>query len=209
MVSALGNRLRNALAGLGALVVLVHVTPLNYWWASWLNGPSVTLSAGDVLLIPTGSVEPDGVIGLGSYWRAVYALQAWRAVPSARMLLSGGGTYAPQAAEAIVVRDFLLASGAPNTAITIETASMSTRENALYSAPLAAQLPGRKVLLTSDYHMFRALRAYRKAGIDCEPYPIPDIKKRHLGSWRGRWTIFCDLVVETVKIAYYAARGWL
>jgi len=102
-----------------------------------------------------------------------------------------------------------VANGIPASAITIETASMSTRENALFPAPLAAKLPGRKLLLTSDYHMFRALRVYRKAGIDCEPLPIPDIKKRSLVSWRNRGSAFLELSLETIKILYYAARGWV
>jgi uncharacterized SAM-binding protein YcdF (DUF218 family) len=208
MVSVLVNRLRHALAAIGLLTILVHATPLTYWWAGWLSGP-YSDAPGEVLLVPTGAVHPDGVIGLGAYWRTVYTLNAWRAVPSRLILLSGGGAFAPQAAEADVVRDFLLANGVPADKITVESKSISTHENALFSAPLAARLPGRKLLLTSDYHMFRALRVYRKAGIDCQPLPIPDIRKRSLISWRNRGHLFLELGFETVKIVYYAARGWI
>ena len=34
---------------------------------------------------------------------------------------------------------------------------------------LGAQMPGRTILLTSDYHMFRAVRALRKAGDQASP----------------------------------------
>lgn len=210
MATVLVNRLRNALAALGLLAVLVHATPIDYWWAGWLNGTVFTVpAAGDVLLVPTGAVHPDRVIGQGAYWRAVYTLNAWRTGRVSHILLSGGGPFVPHAAEADVVRDFLVSSGVPASAITVETASISTRENASLSAPLAARLPGRKLLLTSDYHMFRALRVYRKAGIDCQPFPIPDIKKRSLISWRNRGQAFLELSLETCKIVYYAARGWI
>jgi len=208
MGTALVKHLRTALSALCLLTILVHATPLTYWWAGWLNGP-YSDAPGEVLLVPTGAVLPDGVIGLGAYWRAVYTLNAWRANKSRLILLSGGGTYAPQYAEANVVRDFLLANGVSASVITVETASISTRENAVFSAPLAAALPGRKLLLTSDYHMFRALRVYRKAGIECKPFPIPDIKKRSLASWRNRGNAFLELSFETIKIVYYAARGWI
>ena len=96
----------------------------------------------------------------------------------------------------------------PASAIHLETESRSTRENALYSAPLLKSLPGRKVLLTSDYHVFRARRAFAKAGIDVSVQPVPDVQKRS-GRWLSRWSCFLDLLEETIKIGYYAARGWI
>ena len=63
------------------------------------------------------------------------------------------------------------------------------------------------MLLTSDYHMFRARRAFRKAGLEVEPRPFPDADKR-LNNWRARWQVVLDLGVETVKIVYYRVRGW-
>lgn len=208
MAFALGNHLRNALAAVGLLTIAVHATPLTYWWAGWLSVPDAGGSAA-VLLVPTGAVHPDGTIGLGAYWRTVYALNAFRVGRADQILLSGGGPGAPAIAEANIVRDFLIASGVPISAIQVETASQSTRENALFSAPLAARFPGRKLLLTSDYHMFRALGAYRKAGIECEPFPVPDIRKRSLISWRNRGQAFFDLCLETTKVIYYTAKGWI
>ena len=65
-----------------------------------------------------------------------------------------------------------------------------------------------KVLLTSDYHMYRAHRVFAKQGIQVEPRPIPDVLKRGAG-WRGRWPAFLDLLTESAKILYYRARGWI
>ena len=94
----------------------------------------------------------------------------------------------------------------------METASDNTRENALFVQKLLASAPprpgSRLVLMTSDYHMFRAWRAFRKAGLTVLPRPIPDGGKR-AGSWWRRWPVFLDLAQESVKIAYYYGRGWI
>jgi uncharacterized SAM-binding protein YcdF (DUF218 family) len=105
------------------------------------------------------------------------------------------------------MRDFLVSQGVPSDIIVLENRSLHTRQNALYTAPLLT-MPGRKILLTSDYHMFRASRVFAKAGINVEPRPIPDILKRS-SRWSGRWPAFLDLSVEACKIVYYWMRGWI
>jgi uncharacterized SAM-binding protein YcdF (DUF218 family) len=90
----------------------------------------------------------------------------------------------------------------------VESNSRTTRENALDCAKLVASDPGRKVLLTSDFHMFRAVRCFRKVGLKVEPRPIPDAGKRASG-FAMRWSAFLDLTVETTKIGYYFVRGWI
>src|SRR5258706_50058 len=93
-------------------------------------------------------------------------------------------------------------------AIRVEPGSHSTHEHALFSKALIEAAPGRKVLLTSDYHMFRAYRVFRKAGIDVEPRPLPDAAKQ-IDSWQTRWSVFVNLCAETAKIGYYFVRGWI
>jgi hypothetical protein len=56
--------------------------------------------------------------------------------------------------------------------------------------------------------MFRAYRAFRKAGIDVQPCPFPDALKQST-SRANRWAVFLGLCIETSKIAYYFARGWI
>src|SRR4030095_10393060 len=101
---------------------------------------------------------------------------------------------------AAAMANFLKFQGVPPEAIHLESQSHSTRENALYSAPLLKDLPGRKVLLTSDYHAFRARRAFAKAGIDVSVLPVPDVLKRS-SRLLSRWSCFLELLEETVKIA--------
>ena len=194
-----------ALAGLGFLVVLVTVTPLVSWWAGALAGPWEDPN-GDVLIVLGGSLMGDGVMGQSSYWRSTYAVLAWGEGTFRRIVVSGGGPAGSSIAKPM--RDFLECRGVPQTAIEIETRSRSTHENALYLVEMLARVPGRKVLLTSDYHMFRAHRVFKKAGLEVLPRPFPDARKR-ASYWTGRWPAFLDLVGETVKIGYYYVRGWI
>ena len=106
------------------------------------------------------------------------------------------------------MRDYLVFSGVPAEAVEAETQSRSTRENAESVARLLKLSPGRKILLTSDFHMFRAIRVFRKAGLAVEPRPIPDIRARYQRI-EQRWSLMVELLIETAKIGYYAACGWI
>jgi uncharacterized SAM-binding protein YcdF (DUF218 family) len=201
------RRVRKLLTGLlaatGLLVGTVMFTPLVPWWARKLAGPMDDPS-GEVLIVLGGSALEDGIIGQSSYWRSVYTLRAYRQSPFARVIVSGGGQFHP----ADSMRDFLVASGIPGDRITVEDRSVSTRENAVYTKQLVASDNRRLVLLTSDYHMFRALRAFRKVGLNVAPRPFPDVVKRS-SSVTERWPAFFELSEEEAKTVYYWMRGWI
>jgi uncharacterized SAM-binding protein YcdF (DUF218 family) len=140
---------------------------------------------------------PDG----NTVLRCMYAVSAWRAGGFRKIVVSGYQT-------ASHMRNFLIAEGVPPEVVVTEDAANSTRQNAMYVARLLANDSGSKVLLTSDYHMFRAVRAFRKVGLKVAPRPIPDALKR-VGNPLRLWPAFVDEVAESVKIVYYAVRGWI
>jgi uncharacterized SAM-binding protein YcdF (DUF218 family) len=160
----------------------------------------------------TGNILSNGIIGETSYWRSAYTVMTWREGGWRQVIVSGGGggAFLP-VGEAMKI--FLESGGIPPAAILTDSQSLSTRASAVNLARMlsqmpGAQTPGRKVLLTSDYHMFRAVRALRKTGVMVIPRPIPDASKR-AGAWNLRWDVFQDLLIETSKIAYYWVRGWI
>lgn len=188
------------LACLGAVLVVVMLLPPR-WYVNALAGPWRD-PTGAALIVLGGDSLDGRMLGEGSYWRSVYAVLAWREGGFRRMILSGeDGITGP-------MRDFVVCQGVPAEGVTVEDRSTSTRENALFASEAARQFPGPYVLLTSDYHMWRAWRAFRKAGLNVEPHPFPDAGKR-FNDWRERWPVFLELVSETGKIAYYWARGWI
>jgi uncharacterized SAM-binding protein YcdF (DUF218 family) len=193
------------LAFLGLLVVVATATPLAYWWATVLAGPWND-PGGDTLIILGGSVLGDGVIGENSYWRAIYGSMVYREGGFRQVVISGG----PQDRRVIAepIREYLRCQGVPEDRIVLENRSTSTRENALFTAQLLRGKPGRVVLLTSDYHMYRAWHAFRKAGLEVLPRPVPDARRRAL-SLTGRWPAFVDVARESVKIAYYWWQDWI
>ena len=192
-----------ALALIGAVLVIVIVTPLTGWVGHKMAG-GFDDPAGDVLIVLGGAGVQDGVLGPDSYLRAEYAVRAWRSGHFKQVFITGGGNQ-PAAPG---IRELMVFQGVPANAITVESDSSSTHENALFSRQALSAMPGTKVLLTSDFHIYRATRVFRKAGIEVRPYPAPDAVKRSK-SWTNRPTVFLIEALEVVKIAYYKVRGWM
>lgn len=190
------NRL---LAAIGLITVVVISTPFVSWWAHAYSGP-IEQPNGDVLILLSAASDDHGVISYSSYWRARQALLAWQTGGFKRIVISGGGGPG--------ILDFLIACGIPRQDIVAEWESKSTRESAIAAARLIEGVPGRKVLLTSDFHMFRALRVFRKLGIDVTPMAAPDVL-HSTEHWRGRFQAFETMLVESAKILDYAVRGWI
>ena len=168
--------------------------------------------AGDVLIILGGSLLEGDLIGINSYWRAIYGTRAWREGSFRQVIVAGGGPEKDTIAEPM--KRFLTCYGVPPEIIVLETKSNSTWENALRTRELLAQMPSgagkplRLVLLTSDYHMYRASHVFRRVGLEIQPRPFPDVIKRSF-CISCRWDAFQDVVLEIAKIGYYAARGRL
>jgi uncharacterized SAM-binding protein YcdF (DUF218 family) len=194
------------LASLGALVVIVTLTPLVSWWASGLAG-RWSDPCSDTLVVLSGAPSQGSVIAQSTYWRSAYAVLAYRECGMRKIILTGGNREGG-APVALAMAEFVESQGVPPERVVLETRSISTRENALYTQPLLADGASPPVLMTSDFHMFRARRAFEKLGMKVAPRPIPDALKRAT-NWKGRWPAFLDEVSETVKIVYYYARGWI
>ncbi len=191
--------LRSLVFCLGLLLIVVTTGFPLHWWTTALSAPWADGGSG-VLIVLGGDIVARDMIGETSFWRSSYAVREWRTGRYRRIVLSGKDI-------APLMKDFMVGEGVPGQLIDVENTSTSTYENALCVARFLRASPDQKVLLTSDFHMRRALGAFRKAGITVRPLAIPDAHKR-LRDWTQRWAIFCMLLQETVKETYYKARGW-
>ena len=187
------------LAAIGLTTVVVITTPAVGWWAHSYSGP-IRQPDGDMLILLSAASDDAGGISYSSYWRARQAVMAWQTGSFKKIVISGGG------GPGLV--NFLAASGIPRDLMVAEWQSKSTRENAINTARMIQGMPGRKVLLTSDFHIYRATRVFRKMGMDVTPMPAPDVLHA-TEHWNGRFQAFQLMVVETAKIVYYRARGWI
>lgn len=194
-----GRWLNRLLATVGIIVVVATLTPIDLWWAHAYSGP-IEQPKGDVLIVLSAAADDHGLISFSSYWRARYALMAWQSGGFQKIVVSGGGGPG--------ILDYLIAEGVPREAIVAESKSNSTRENGINTARLVAHMPGKKVLFTSDFHMYRAIRVFRRLGIDVVPMPVPDVLKSGQ-RWNGRLPAFETMVLESAKIVDYKIRGWI
>ena len=194
-----GRWLNRLFVAIGMIVVLVTATPVDAWWARAYSGP-IEQPKGDVLILLSAAADDQGLVSFSSYWRARYALLAWQAGGFKKIVISGGGGRG--------ILNFLTAEGVPRQDIVTEWRSNSTRENAINTARLIQGMPGKKVLLTSDFHMYRAIRVFRKLGMEVTPMPVPDVLKS-AQHWNGRFPAFETMTLESTKIIYYHLHGWI
>jgi uncharacterized SAM-binding protein YcdF (DUF218 family) len=194
-----GRVLNHLLAVIGLITVLVLSTPIVSWWAQAFAG-SIEQPKGDVLILLSAANDENGGISYSSYWRARQALFAWQTGGFRKIVICGNGSPG--------ILNFLIAYGIPREAFVTERRSTSTRENAIETARLVQDLSGKKVLLTSDFHMYRALRVFRKVGIEATPMAVPDVL-HSTEHWNGRFSAFETMLAESAKIVYYALRGWI
>ena len=196
---------RPVLTCLGLCWLVVTITPVTIWWVDILAGSWDTPRADCLIVLGAEPPEDDGIIARTTYWRSVYAVRAWRAGVARTIVVVGGGGGGAS------MKAFMVAAGVPDDAVLVEGQSTSTRENALFCRQIVRRIPGRKALVTSDYHMFRAIRAFRKAGIDVVPYVVPDAIKRVSDfPYDGlqRWGAFTELCMEAVKLLGYRLLNW-
>ncbi|GIP32785.1 YdcF family protein [Paenibacillus sp. J2TS4] len=97
------------------------------------------------------------------------------------VIVSGGQGPGEHIPEAVAMRDYLLSLGISEDRIVLESQSTSTKENLLFSKSIIHEngIENPKiVIVTSDYHMFRAKMLARKAGF--EAYGISSPSPVHL-----------------------------
>jgi uncharacterized SAM-binding protein YcdF (DUF218 family) len=194
-----GRWLISLLAAIGLVTMLVIATPIVTWWALAYSGP-LDQPKGDVLILLAAARDDRGGISFSSYWRARHALLAWQTGGYRKIVISGG--------EGPGIENFLILNGIPRDAMVAEWNSFNTLENATETARIVQSMPGKKVLLTSDFHMYRAIRVFRKQGIDVTPLPVPDVL-RAAEHYEGRFPAFQTMLVETAKIVDYRLHGWM
>jgi uncharacterized SAM-binding protein YcdF (DUF218 family) len=110
----------------------------------------------------------------GDGGRLTAGLELARRYPDARLVFTGGAAnwFGEEPAEAVGVRNLWLALGAPERQLSFETRSRNTWENALFTRDLLQPGPDETwLLVTSAWHMPRAVGIFRRVGFNVTPYP--------------------------------------
>jgi uncharacterized SAM-binding protein YcdF (DUF218 family) len=181
-LARVGRRLM--VASLLALAVLglsplgnVLIIPLEERFPPW----DATRGAPDGIVVLGGAIEPDvseartevALDEAGERITAAVALA--RRYPQARIVYSGGSAALifHEGSEAAAAVRLLESLGIAPERIIAEEQSRNTVENAVFSLLLAMPQPGERwLLVTSGYHMPRAMGIFRQAGFPVEAYPV-------------------------------------
>jgi uncharacterized SAM-binding protein YcdF (DUF218 family) len=110
-----------------------------------------------------------------------------RRFPQARLVYTGGSAslWNSASTEALEGRKLLIALGVDPARITIEDKSRNTDENARFTAALVHPQPDQTwLVVTSAYHMPRAMGLFRKAGFSARAYPVDYRSLGDARDWR-------------------------
>lgn len=180
------QRAGRRLATLVVLLLFVVATlPIGGWMVHRLESrfPAVsTLPARvDGIVVLGGMVnqfmtKARGQISIGDPAERLTAFAALaRRYPQARLIFSGGSgsLFRQDLKEADVLAPFWPQIGLDPARVQYENQSRNTYENAVNTFALAHPKPGETwVLITSAYHMPRAVGCFRRAGWTVVPYPV-------------------------------------
>lgn len=87
--------------------------------------------------------------------------------PNAVLIMSGGQGPGEDIAESKAMAAYAIDKGVDKESIIVEAKSMSTQENLLFSRTLMEKDRPRIVIVTTAYHVFRALLLAKQQGIKC------------------------------------------
>lgn len=131
----------------------------------------VVLGGGISPAIPPWLPDPDLAAGADRLW---HAARLFRRGVAPKIIVSGGDSLAryggvPSQSETVAMARFLEDLGVPPSAIVSETQSMNTRDNIRLVRAMVQDKP--VALVTSGYHMPRALQLAARAGLNVAAFP--------------------------------------
>lgn len=128
--------------------------------------------------------------------------------PEARLVFTGGHDailLRSPVSEAEMARGLFRAASLADERVIYEGEARNTRENAAFTAKLVTPKPGERwLLVTSAFHMPRAMGTFRAAGFDVVPYPVDfraDDSADDLRPFR--------MVSEGMRLTDLMVREWL
>ena len=119
----------------------------------------------DVIIVLGAQVTEDGTPSVALERRLTAALESYQEKPQLIIVCGAQGINEPRA-EGDVMRDWLIEKGVRPEDVVAETASFNTRENLVYARAIMEHRGlSQALIVTSDYHVARALALCRQTGI--------------------------------------------
>jgi uncharacterized SAM-binding protein YcdF (DUF218 family)/glycosyltransferase involved in cell wall biosynthesis len=202
---------RRSLATIAALAVaylLLFQTPL-FWSVAEPLKMSADPRPADAIVVFAGGAGESGQAGGGYQERVKQAVDLYRAGYAPRMVFSTGFVFAFKEGE--IMKSLAVDNGVPADAILLETQARNTYENVARSHELLAAHGWRRVLLVSSpYHMRRAMLTWRQVAPDTEVIPTPVPASQFYLHERGpSLSQMRGILQEYAAIVLYWWRGWI
>ncbi|MFH1084845.1 MAG: ElyC/SanA/YdcF family protein [Chloroflexota bacterium] len=181
------QRLGKGLVTVGlALLLVLSTAPASGWLLASLEGAYppfgtgraapvaldeiayVIVLAGGIEVVPAMPLTRQ--VGGGGMARLMEGYRVYTMCPNSKLVLSGGYGAEPDSPREILTNYLFMRSlGVPAEDMIVENTSWDTETEARHVAPIVGRAPS--VLVTSAYHMRRALPMFEKQGL--RPIPAP------------------------------------
>jgi uncharacterized SAM-binding protein YcdF (DUF218 family)/glycosyltransferase involved in cell wall biosynthesis len=206
------RRARRRSVEIAAAVILLYIVVFETS-AVWMVASPLKIEdrprPADAIVVFAGGVGESGQAGGGYQERIKTAVDLYRAGQAPRIIISSGFVFAFKEAE--VMRGLAVASGVPPEAIVLETDAANTHENVLNTYAIVKQSGGRTILLVSSpYHMKRALLTWKRAAPDIGVIPTPVAQSQFYAHDRGAsLEQIRGILQEYLAIIDYWWKGWV
>lgn len=204
-------------AGLSILLI-AGATPLPHMAFAVLEDrfprPPVDMPTPDGIVTLGGAIDPvlsahRNTVALNTYAeRLIATVELARRFPDARIVYAGGagGLPVPEEKEADAARRLFSDLGLDQARVSYERTSRNTHENAVRTREVAQPQPGERwLLVTSAFHMPRAVGVFRAVGWEVTPYPV-DYHVR-AGGVREGWRVSVDDGLQLLGLALHEYVG--
>ena len=142
----------------------------------------------DAIVVLGAPLSPDGALTQVLEERAAAAALLYRRGAAPLVVASGGITHGAPRSEAAALAEGLHALGIAE--VLVEDRSRSTAENATLTAELLAARGARSVwIVTQPFHVRRAVRLFRQAGLDARGWHIGDSVQYRDRGRAVRWLV--------------------
>jgi len=171
----------------------------------------------DAIVVLGAGAFDDEIVAPDTAYRLMFGLTLLKKGFAPVMIVSGGSHRQTRKPDAVVMRNVALGLGIPPTEVILDPTPSTTRGQALSIADLARQRGlGSILLVTSPLHSYRAVRAFRRTGLEVVSAPGPSslttapsiilVAQDHVA---GRLKAITEALYEYAAIVVYWWRRWI
>jgi len=206
------RRTRSRAAVIMLALVMAYVLTFEtnaLWWAAEPLKLSASPEKADAIVVFAGGVGESGKAGGGAQERLKQAVDLFKAGYAPYLVLSSGYVYSFHEAEAM--RALAIDQGVPAGSIVPEVRSTNTYQNVRFVNDILRDHSWRRILLVSSpYHMRRALMVWSKQAPEVHVVPTPAPVSQFYDHTRGATLEQVrGILQEYLAIFGYWRRGWL